>query len=102
MHDISPSPFVSFASIAIRWVTFLTAACSLATSFLEIDQGITLIDDPARLVILGTNQINIMKSYIIIVVIAVAGIIATGCRHTAQGVGEDVENAGEAIQDKVD
>lgn len=41
-----------------------------------------------------------MKNYIIIALIAVFGIVATGCRHTAEGVGEDMENAGEKIQEK--
>jgi predicted small secreted protein len=41
-----------------------------------------------------------MKNYIIIALIAVFGIAATGCRNTAEGVGKDMENAGEKIQDK--
>jgi predicted small secreted protein len=31
---------------------------------------------------------------------ALLAVIATGCRHTAHGVGEDMEKAGEKIQEK--
>jgi predicted small secreted protein len=31
---------------------------------------------------------------------ALLTVVATGCRHTAEGFGEDMEKAGEKIQDK--
>jgi predicted small secreted protein len=36
-----------------------------------------------------------------ITLIAVASSV-TGCRNTAEGIGQDVERAGEKIQEKVD
>ncbi len=42
-----------------------------------------------------------MKNYIIIALIAAFGFAAVGCKNTAKGIGKDTENAGEAIQDKV-
>ncbi|MEP6662586.1 MAG: entericidin A/B family lipoprotein [Verrucomicrobiota bacterium] len=41
-----------------------------------------------------------MKNYIIIAMLALIGFAATGCKHTAHGMGEDMEKAGEKIQDK--
>ena len=43
-----------------------------------------------------------MKNIIIIALIALFGIAATGCKNTAKGIGKDVENTGEKIQEKVD
>ena len=42
-----------------------------------------------------------MKNYIIIALIAFISTAVIGCRHTAHGIGEDMEDAGEAIQRKV-
>ena len=42
-----------------------------------------------------------MKSFVILMA-ALITVATSGCRHTAQGVGEDMERAGEKIQDKVD
>lgn len=44
---------------------------------------------------------SVRQAVILITLAAVLGFV-TGCRNTAEGVGRDVERAGEAIQDKVD
>ncbi len=38
----------------------------------------------------------------ILLVLALAALVvgSTGCRNTAHGIGHDIENAGEKIQDK--
>jgi predicted small secreted protein len=41
-----------------------------------------------------------IKSIVILLCAAVLTVAATGCRHTAEGFGEDMEKAGEKIQDK--
>jgi predicted small secreted protein len=42
-----------------------------------------------------------MKKLVIALFAAAVLVSAvTGCRHTAQGMGKDMENAGEKIQDK--
>lgn len=41
-----------------------------------------------------------MKKVILAVALAAYALMAVGCRHTAHGVGEDVERAGEKIQEK--
>jgi predicted small secreted protein len=41
-----------------------------------------------------------MKKYMMILLLAVSALSVIGCRNTAQGFGEDVENAGEKIQEK--
>ena len=43
-----------------------------------------------------------MKSLVIILFVAVITVAASGCRSTAHGVGQDMERAGEKIQDKTD
>lgn len=40
-----------------------------------------------------------MKNYILMLVIAAFAVVATGC-NTAKGFGEDMENAGEKIQEE--
>jgi predicted small secreted protein len=50
-----------------------------------------------------TNPImkNIMPRLVIVLFIAVVTALATtGCRSTAHGAGEDIENMGEKIQEK--
>lgn len=39
-----------------------------------------------------------------IAIMALVGIVClvTGCRNTAEGMGKDIENTGEKIQEKVD
>jgi len=39
-------------------------------------------------------------SRLLLMVAAVLVLAATGCKHTAHGVGEDMEKAGEKIQEK--
>lgn len=41
-----------------------------------------------------------MKKTILAVVLAVYALAAVGCRHTAHGVGTDIEKAGDKIQEK--
>ena len=43
-----------------------------------------------------------MKNYIIIALIAAMGFVAVGCKNTARGIGQDTENMGEEIQERVD
>jgi predicted small secreted protein len=43
-----------------------------------------------------------MKILLMTVLAACAFAFTTGCSSTAEGVGEDMERAGEKIQDKVD
>ena len=40
------------------------------------------------------------SSVIVLFLTALLGVIGVGCKHTAHGVGEDVEKAGEKIQEK--
>jgi predicted small secreted protein len=50
-------------------------------------------------------QRHFMKTKLKTMVILMAAlftVVVSGCRHTARGVGEDMERAGEKIQDKVD
>ena len=45
---------------------------------------------------------KILKRTVICVLVAIVSqIVFTGC-HTAHGFGEDMENAGQSIQDKTD
>lgn len=37
-----------------------------------------------------------------LLIAAILLVAATGCKNTAEGVGKDMENAGEKIQEKVD
>jgi len=41
-----------------------------------------------------------MKKTILAVMLAVYALAAVGCKHTAHGVGEDIEKAGDKIQEK--
>jgi predicted small secreted protein len=41
-----------------------------------------------------------MKKIILAVMLAVYALAIVGCKHTAHGVGQDVEKAGEKIQEK--
>ena len=41
-----------------------------------------------------------MKKMILAVLLVAYALAAVGCKHTAHGVGEDVEKAGEKIQEK--
>lgn len=41
-----------------------------------------------------------IKSLVILLCVSVLALVATGCKHTAHGVGEDIEKAGEKIQEK--
>lgn len=41
-----------------------------------------------------------LQSFVIVLFAALVAIAASGCRHTAHGVGEDLEEAGEKIQEK--
>jgi len=43
-----------------------------------------------------------LQSFVMILAAALITVAASGCRHTAHGVGEDMERAGEKIQDKAD
>jgi predicted small secreted protein len=45
---------------------------------------------------------KIIKQTVLSLVIGAIVLIAVGCKNTAEGVGEDVEKAGEKIQKKVD
>jgi predicted small secreted protein len=59
----------------------------------------------ARRVTMQTNNNNDMKlnfktSIITLFLTAFLAAIGVGCKHTAHGVGEDVEKAGEKIQEK--
>ena len=62
--------------------------------------GENLIDDGIGRPPSWVRQEIFMKKYIIIALLAVLGIAATGCKNTAHGMGKDMENAGEKIQDK--
>lgn len=43
-----------------------------------------------------------MKRFVFTLFAAITLVAAvTGCRHTAEGAGKDIERAGEKIQDKV-
>jgi predicted small secreted protein len=42
-----------------------------------------------------------MKTFVILMT-ALITVAASGCRHTARGIGEDMERAGDKIQDTVD
>jgi len=49
-----------------------------------------------------TNKTN-LKSFVTALCAAVfLFTVATGCRNTAHGVGQDIEKAGEKIQEKTD
>jgi predicted small secreted protein len=48
------------------------------------------------------GEIKLMKNLIVVALIAAFAVIATGCKNTAKGIGRDMENTGEKIQDKVD
>lgn len=41
-----------------------------------------------------------MKKMILAVMLAVYALAVVGCKHTAHGVGEDMERAGDKIQEK--
>jgi predicted small secreted protein len=42
-----------------------------------------------------------MKKTVITIMLAVYAVVfVTGCRHTAEGAGKDIERTGEKIQDK--
>ena len=41
-----------------------------------------------------------MKKTILAVMLAVYALAVVGCKHTAHGAGEDIERAGEKIQEK--
>ena len=41
-----------------------------------------------------------MKKMIMAVVLAAYALAVVGCKHTAHGVGEDIEKAGDKIQEK--
>ena len=41
-----------------------------------------------------------MKKMILAVMLAVYALAVVGCKHTAHGAGQDIERAGEKIQDK--
>ena len=43
---------------------------------------------------------HVMKKVILAVALAVYALAAVGCKSTAHGVGEDMEKAGEKIQEK--
>ena len=45
---------------------------------------------------------NMKMRWMMAVLLAVLGLVQAGCRNTAHGVGEDVEQAGEKIQEKTD
>ena len=41
-----------------------------------------------------------MKKIILAMMLAVYALAVVGCKHTAHGAGQDIERAGEKIQDK--
>ena len=41
-----------------------------------------------------------MKKAIFAIMLAVYALAVAGCKHTAHGAGEDIEKAGEKIQEK--
>jgi predicted small secreted protein len=41
-----------------------------------------------------------MKKTILAVMLAVYALAVVGCKHTAHGAGQDIENAGEKIKEK--
>jgi predicted small secreted protein len=41
-----------------------------------------------------------MKTIITIMLAVYAMVLVTGCKHTAHGAGQDIERAGEKIQEK--
>jgi predicted small secreted protein len=44
--------------------------------------------------------IQIQRFVLVIFAAALLALSAAGCKHTARGVGKDMENAGEKIQEK--
>jgi len=49
------------------------------------------------------QQKNVMKlelKSVAIVLLALLVVVATGCRNTAHGIGKDMQDAGEKIQEK--
>lgn len=44
--------------------------------------------------------IKIQRFFLALLAVALLALSGVGCRNTAHGVGQDVENAGEKIQEK--
>ncbi len=48
------------------------------------------------------KTISMRRTVLFALLAALSLVFTTGCRNTAKGVGKDVENAGEKIQEKAD